>query len=360
MSRQRLLIIVLPALVVGVIEVVSDTLLDSAISFPLDAIVMTLVVLAIAAALSGTAYRRIDSLRATLAARNRELEERAASASALRRVSVAITALADLPEIVDAVVENARTLIGVDAAILLLADGEGRSRYATSSDPTGAIDRSGGLPNPGSDDVLRYLPAELALGRLVAPLQRGRETIGLLAVGSRVERSFDVDDVETLASLADQAAIAIEHARLQDRLRELAVESRARADRAGDARRPRPGPRLRQHQVPGGRGAPRDRSSRRRACPDGGARGSRPVALRRRPRGDPGPAQPDQPRHRSRRGDRGLRRPVRGCREGRGERRGVPGGARHAPAAGDGGQRLPDRPGEPDERPEARRCAGEW
>ncbi|HEY7968376.1 MAG TPA: histidine kinase [Candidatus Limnocylindrales bacterium] len=219
------MIIVLPALVVGVIEVVSDTLLDSAISFPLDAIVMTLVVLAIAAALSGTAYRRIDSLRATLAARNRELEERAASASALRRVSVAITALADLPEIVDAVVENARTLIGVDAAILLLADGEGRSRYATSSDPTGAIDRSGGLPNPGSDDVLRYLPAELALGRLVAPLQRGRETIGLLAVGSRVERSFDVDDVETLASLADQAAIAIEHARLQDRLRELAVES---------------------------------------------------------------------------------------------------------------------------------------
>jgi signal transduction histidine kinase len=225
MSRQRLLIIVLPALVVGGIEVVSDTLLDSVISFPLDAIVMTLVVLVIAAALSGTAYRRIELLRATLAARNRELEARAASASALRRVSVAITALVELPEILDAVVQNARTLIRVDAAILLLADGEGRFRYATSSDPTGAIDRSGGLPAPGGDDLLRYLPAELAVGRLVAPLQRGRETIGLLAVGSRVARSFDVDDVETLASLADQAAIAIEHARLQDRLRELAVES---------------------------------------------------------------------------------------------------------------------------------------
>ncbi len=225
MSRQRLLIIVIPALVVGAIEVVSDTLLDSVISFPLDAIVMTLVVLVVAAALSGTAYRRIDALRATLAARNRELEARAASASALRRVSVAITALVDLPEILGAVVENARTLIRVDAAVLLLADAEGRLRYAASSDPTDAIDRSGGLPSPGDDDLLRYLPAELAVGRLVAPLQRGRETIGLLAVGSRVERAFDVDDLETLASLADQAAIAFEHARLQDRLRELAVES---------------------------------------------------------------------------------------------------------------------------------------
>jgi len=225
MSRQRLLIIVIPALVVGAIEVVSDTLLDSAIPFPLDAVVMTLVVLVIAAALSGTAYRRIDALRATLAARNRELEARAASASALRRVSVAITALVDLPEILDAVVENARTLIRVDAAVLLLADGEGRFRYAASSDPTGAIDRSGGLPTAGDDDLLRHLPAELAVGRLMAPLQHGRETIGLLAVGSRTERAFDVDDLETLASLADQAAIAIEHARLQDRLRELAVES---------------------------------------------------------------------------------------------------------------------------------------
>ncbi len=225
MSRQRLLIIVIPALVVGGIEVVSDTVLDAALPFPGDAILMTLVVLVLAAALSGTAYRRIDSLRATLAVRNRELEERAASASALRRVSVAITALVDLPEILDAIVGNARTLIRVDAAVLLLADGEGRLHHAASSDPTGAIDRSGRLPASGDDDLARYLPAELSVTRLVAPLQRGRETIGLLAVGSRAERAFDVDDVETLASLADQAAIAIEHARLQDRLRDLAVES---------------------------------------------------------------------------------------------------------------------------------------
>ena len=64
---------------------------------------------------------------------------------------------------------------------------------------------------------------DLATARLEAPLQRAGETIGLLMVGSRLERGFEVDEVETLSSLANQAAIAIENARLQARLRELAV-----------------------------------------------------------------------------------------------------------------------------------------
>ncbi len=56
--------------------------------------------------------------------------------------------------------------------------------------------------------------------------------MGLVVVGSAVERTFGVDDVETLASLANQAAIAIENARLQDRLRDLAVvEERERIAR---------------------------------------------------------------------------------------------------------------------------------
>ena len=87
--------------VVGLIEAVSDTVLDPVTSFP-SRDRDDVPVLVIASALSGTAYRRIDALGATLAARNRELEARAASASALRRVSVAITALVELPEILEA------------------------------------------------------------------------------------------------------------------------------------------------------------------------------------------------------------------------------------------------------------------
>jgi signal transduction histidine kinase len=63
----------------------------------------------------------------------------------------------------------------------------------------------------------------MAVARLSVPLQRGGGTIGLLAVGAAAGRGFDADEVETLSSLAYQATIALEHARLQARLRELAV-----------------------------------------------------------------------------------------------------------------------------------------
>jgi len=225
MSRQRLLLIVIPALVVGLVEVVSDSILDPVLAFPLDALLMTAVVAALAAALSGVAYRRINALGSALAVRNRELQERAASAAALRRVSVAITALGNLHEILVAVVRNARTLLGTDAAVLLLADGDGALRLAAADVPIGDVDPAGGLPADDGDDLGRFLPPELVAARLLAPLQRGRQTVGVLAVTSRVRRAFDVDDLETLASLADQAAIAIEQARLQDQLRNLAIET---------------------------------------------------------------------------------------------------------------------------------------
>jgi signal transduction histidine kinase len=225
MTRRRLLIVSVPALVVGGIEALSDTLLDPVLPFPGDAILVTAVVLVVAIALSGIAFRRIDALGATLAARNRDLEARAASAAALRRVSVAITGLVDLRQVLAAIVENARTLLKADVAVLLLVDQDGRLQHATSSGPVGAVDRSGQLEPSEPDEILRFVPRPLAVGRLVAPLQRGATTIGLLAIGSREPRSFDVDAVETLASLANQAAIAIENARLQARLRDLAVET---------------------------------------------------------------------------------------------------------------------------------------
>ncbi len=91
---------------------------------------------------------------------------------------------------------------------------------AATSGPEDGVDRSGRLPGSGAAAFVR---GDLAVARLEAPLQRAGETIGLLMVGSRLPRGFEVDEVETLSSLATQAAIAIENARLQARLRELAV-----------------------------------------------------------------------------------------------------------------------------------------
>ena len=141
----------------------------------------------------------------------------------------------------------------------------------------GAIRRhavAGGLERPGrcpsspmarfaGPDFRRFVHDDLIRTHLAAAVRRGGRSIGTLAVGSRSERAYAVDAVETLASLAGQAAIAIERDRLQRELRELAI----RAERERIAREMHDGLAqvlgLRQHEVAGrGRAArPRARST---------------------------------------------------------------------------------------------------
>lgn len=229
----------MPALVVAALELLSDTLLDQALPFPWDTLVVSLAVLAIGALLAAVAFTRIDSLTGVLRARNEELEARGASARALNRVSLAIASLSDVDDVLRAVVTHARELLHADVAVLLLEGPDGRLGARASSGqgvtvpagtpPAGAPD--GDRSNP-ADAILRFVDPGQAMVRLSAPLQRGGQTIGVLAIGAAVPRGFDVDEVETLASLANQATIALEHARLEARLRELAVvEERERIAR---------------------------------------------------------------------------------------------------------------------------------
>jgi signal transduction histidine kinase len=220
MRQTRWLTIVVPVLVVAILELVSDGLLDSAFPFPVDTLIVTAVVAILAWGFSRIAFRRIDRLSAELRGRNAGLERREASARALHHVSVAIAALADLDDILETIVSQARALLAADIAILVTHDPAGEMYVAAANGPDDGIDRQGGFPGTG---VARFVRPGLMTARLEAPLQRAGETIGLLMVGSRVERGHEIDEVETLSSLANQAAIAIENARLQARLRELAV-----------------------------------------------------------------------------------------------------------------------------------------
>ena len=220
MRHLRWLSVVATVIAVAIIELVSDGLLDSAFPFPLDTVVVIILVAILAALFSAIAFRRIDRLSDELRARNADLERREASARALHRVSVAIAALADLDEILKAVVDQARERLDRDVAVLVAYGADGEAYLAASSGPEGGIDRAGGSPGTGA---ARFVLPELAVARLEAPLQRAGETIGLLMVGSRAARAFEVDEVEMLSSLANHAAIATENARLQARLRELAV-----------------------------------------------------------------------------------------------------------------------------------------
>ncbi len=214
-GRLRWLAIVVPGLVVAVMELLSDTALDEALPFPMDAIVVTTVVIALSFVFSYLAFRRIDALAVALASRNAELERRNGTVRAINQVSLAISAISGLDRILQAVVDHARNLLDADGAALLVDAGTGGQVARASS---------------GRDVVAVDQPA--GASRLEVPLQRGGVTFGSLVVGSRGTRSYGTDDLETLGSLASQAAIAIENARLQERLRELAVnEERARIAR---------------------------------------------------------------------------------------------------------------------------------
>ena len=221
MRGLRWLTVVAPVVAVAIIELISDVLLDAMFPLPVDILVVVGIVAILAWAFSTVAFRRIDLLSEELRTRNADLERREASARALHRVSVAIAALDDLDEILAAIVDQAREQLGADVTVLITSRPDGEAYVAAASGPPDGIDRGGGFGL--ASDPARFIRPDLTTARLDAPLQRAGETIGLLIVGSRLARAFKVDEVETLSSLANQAAIAIENARLQARLRELAV-----------------------------------------------------------------------------------------------------------------------------------------
>ena len=239
LPRLRWLLVLVPPAVVAAIGLLTDTVLDRLLHPPWDTLAVMLTVLAIGIVVAVATWGRIDALTVALEARNAELEARGASARALNRVSVAIAAMTDVDLILTAVVTHARELLGADVAVLLLEGADGRLAPRAAVGVPGAL-LAAGTPPPGgltrasnpADALLPFVDPAHAGVRLATPLQRGGLTIGLLAIGSSATRGFDADEVETLASLANQATIALEHDRLQARLRELAVvEERERIAR---------------------------------------------------------------------------------------------------------------------------------
>lgn len=233
MNRLRWLAVVLPVALVGVIELLSDTLLDPFLPFPADTIMVMAVVGMLAWAFSRAAFRRIDRLSADLVARNAALEARDASLRALQETSVAISTLTELEPILGLVATAARELLGADLAFVLTTDADGRSRLAARSGAdelfaAGIVDGSvplSGTASGGSADPAAFVRPDLIQATVGVPIRRGDRAIGMLAVGDPSDRPLRDADLETLQALADQAAVAIENDRLQRELRALAIRS---------------------------------------------------------------------------------------------------------------------------------------
>jgi PAS domain S-box-containing protein len=169
----------------------------------------------------------------------RRADEERRRLEVLYDISRRLAAVHDTDQILTLIVNEAERLLGVEAAGIRLLEGEdlvvrartesaaaimSRPRLKVGESLTGQVVAQG-RPITVEDLVTdtRYDPAHkrgaLALGFhgfLGVPLQVQGTVIGALNIYSRGRRRFTPDEISLLSACADQAAIAIENARLYD------------------------------------------------------------------------------------------------------------------------------------------------
>jgi signal transduction histidine kinase len=161
--------------------------------------------------------------------------------SALLRVSLAINASLDLPDILGQVVTATRELVACDAASLVLWDGAAQ-RFEPGA--MGGLPEGAGLQPCYEGDAARWvveharplvvsdtrttpfdtgpLAAEHRVRALaIVPLQAGGKLLGLLFALARQVRAFDQGELAVMQVLADISAVAVRNTRLVDQLRQM-------------------------------------------------------------------------------------------------------------------------------------------
>lgn len=165
-----------------------------------------------------------------------EMKRRADTLALFNEVSHSATAKLELDEVLNIVVDMAPRLLGYDHSSVFLLDAE-TGRYvpraahgvalehiamlffAPGEGPVGAVAASGmplAIDDLGQE---QNWPPGLEMGSAVlAPLMGGSQVGGVLCVGYREPHRFSTTEVATLSALADQVAVAVEHARLFDQV----------------------------------------------------------------------------------------------------------------------------------------------
>ena len=227
--RRRWFVVVAAVLLVGTVEVLSDTASDAFLPFPLHILPVLGVVSAVVGTGAWYAFRRIDRLTVDLQERNATLESRNAVLRAVYDVSLAVSGQADPDQTIALIVQHARSLLRVDAALLALDGPAGELRLRATSAAPGVLigDQPAGVGvmERSEDDLDCYLQPGYQI-RLSAPVGHGEKGVGMigLATATGARRRFAVSEVETLSALATQVGLALEAARLQDDLQVVAIQ----------------------------------------------------------------------------------------------------------------------------------------
>ncbi|MGY1821037.1 helix-turn-helix domain-containing protein [Geodermatophilus sp. SYSU D00079] len=196
-----------------------------------------------------TALARAGRVRELLSHRkNREKETQA-----LYETARDLASLRDGEQVLEAILQRTRQLLGTDAAYLALVDPDTGEAYmrltlGTVTTPIQSVRQrpgqgiggriiSTGRPfataNYRQDRSLDRDPSVVdavvedgIVGIIGAPLRVGGDVVGALFGANRYERSFAPSEIALLSSLADHAAIVIENVRLFERAERTAEELR--------------------------------------------------------------------------------------------------------------------------------------
>jgi PAS domain S-box-containing protein len=174
-----------------------------------------------------------------------ELERRADTLALFNEVSRSATAKLELDEVLNTVVEMAPQLLDYDHSSVFLLDSEGGHyvpravrglalesvadlRFAPGEGVVGRVAETG-MPLAVDDLQEEQAEGDGFLGEQVgsavlAPLTGGGQVMGVLCVGYQEPYTFSPTEVATLSALADQVAVAIEHAQLFDQVSRFSHE----------------------------------------------------------------------------------------------------------------------------------------
>jgi len=167
--------------------------------------------------------------------------QRTAELEALRKASLRLTAQLELQPVLEAILESALKLAAADDAHIFLYDGQ-QLTFGAALWANGRTEQPHSLPRPdgltytvartGERLVIPYVDSHSLFeawkwgGAIVGlPLSIGRRILGVMNVALNQPHEFDEGELRVLGLLADQAAIAIENARLysdvQQRIEQL-------------------------------------------------------------------------------------------------------------------------------------------
>ncbi len=187
----------------------------------------------------GALAQSFETMRVQLLSSLEEIRRRARASQSLYEVGTEVLSLQDRDAVLQSVAARAVSLLQSDVALVCLTDESGKTATVRAAAGAGRhmIHPTRSVPTPvnGADlDCLHCVHVDTAAltSHLAVPLTIGGRTMGALCIGTHRERVFSEEDREVLGGLANLAAIAVENARLQERVQSVAVlEERERIAR---------------------------------------------------------------------------------------------------------------------------------